>query len=31
MNIVEFFNLICYRRDKIARDKANIERWKKTH
>lgn len=31
MNIVEFFNLISYRRDKLQRQKENIEQWKRTH
>ena len=31
MTAFEFLNIICYRNDKAAREKAEIERWKKTH
>lgn len=31
MNIIEFFNLICYRRDKVQREKDAIEKWKRQH
>lgn len=28
---LEFLNLICYGKDKAAREKAKMEEWKKTH
>lgn len=28
---LEFLNLICYRRDKAAREKAALEQWKLKH
>lgn len=28
---VEFLNILCYRIDRDAKQKADIERWKKTH
>lgn len=31
MTAVEFLNTLAYRKDKDARDKAEIERWKRTH
>ena len=31
MTAFEFLNIICYRKDKEAREKAEIERWKKSH
>jgi hypothetical protein len=31
MSAIEFLNIICYKRDKAARDKEEIEKWKKRH
>ena len=31
MNIVEFLNILCYRRDKREWEKAELEKWKRTH
>ena len=31
MSALEFLNLLCYRKDKAAKEKADIERWKRTH
>lgn len=31
MPVTEFLNILGYRRDKQAREKAEIERWKQTH
>lgn len=31
MTALEFLNLLCYRKDKDARDKAELEKWKRTH
>ena len=31
MSAIEFLNLICYRKDKIAKDKEELEKWKRTH
>ena len=31
MSAIEFLNLICYKKDKIAREKEQIEQWKQTH
>lgn len=31
MNILEFLNVICYIKDKGEKEKADIERWKRTH
>lgn len=31
MNIIEFLNIICYIRDKAEKEKADIEKWKRTH
>lgn len=29
--VIEFLNILCYRKDKIAKEKADLEKWKKTH
>lgn len=29
--VIEFLNVLAYRRDKAARDKAEIEKWQKRH
>lgn len=31
MSAIEFLNIICYKRDKIAKDKEEIEKWKRGH
>lgn len=31
MTAMEFLNILCYRNDKIAREKEEIEKWKRTH
>jgi len=31
MTALEFLNILSYRKDKAAREKAEIEKWKKTH
>ena len=31
MNIIEFFNLLAYRKDKREWEKAEMEQWKRTH
>jgi hypothetical protein len=31
MPAIEFLNVLCYRKDKEAREKEAAERWKKTH
>lgn len=31
MSAIEFLNLICYRNDKIAKDKEELEKWKREH
>lgn len=31
MSAIEFLNIICYRKDKLAKETAEIEKWKKTH
>lgn len=31
MPAVQFLNILAYRRDKDAKEKDAIERWKKTH
>ena len=28
---IEFLNILSYRKDKIAKEKEDIERWKRTH
>lgn len=28
---MEFLNILCYVKDKRAREKEELERWKKTH
>lgn len=28
---LEFLNIIAYRRDKLAKEREDIERWKRTH
>ena len=31
MSAIEFLNIICYRRDKAAKDKEELEKWKREH
>ena len=31
MSVLEFLNIIAYRRDKAEEDKRQIEKWKKTN
>jgi hypothetical protein len=31
MAALEFLNIIAYRKDKLAREKEELEKWKKTH
>lgn len=31
MGAMEFLNVLSYRRDKLAKEKADIEQWKRTH
>lgn len=31
MSVLEFLNIIAYRKDKAEEDKKQIERWKKTN
>lgn len=31
MNVIEFLNVICYIKDKNEKEKADMERWKRTH
>jgi hypothetical protein len=31
MAAIEFLNIICYRRDKAAREREELERWKRSH
>lgn len=31
MTALEFLNILCYRRDKGAEERAQTEKWKKTH
>ena len=31
MDAVEFLSIICYKRDKAAKDKEELEKWKRTH
>lgn len=31
MTIIEFFNLICYNRDKQQHRKEEIDKWKRAH
>ncbi len=31
MTAVEFLNILSYRADKSEKEKADIERWKRTH
>ena len=31
MTAIEFLNILSYRKDKAAKDKEEIERWKRTH
>ena len=29
MNVREFLNILCYAKDKAAKEKAELEKWKK--
>lgn len=31
MPVMEFLNILCYRKDKIEREKREIEQYKRTH
>lgn len=31
MCVIEFLNLLCYRKDKMEKEKMEIEQWKKSH
>jgi hypothetical protein len=31
MGIIEFFNILCYRKDKQEQEKRSLEKWRKTH
>lgn len=31
MPVLQFLNILAYRKDKIAHEKAEIDRWKRTH
>ena len=31
MSVIEFLNLLCYRKDKLEREKRQMEKWRKTH
>lgn len=31
MGAVEFLNLICYKRDKVEKQRQDLEKWKRTH
>jgi len=31
MSAIEFLNIICYRRDKISKEKEDIEKWQRGH
>ena len=31
MNVVEFLNIICYIKDRAAKEKEDIEKWKRGH
>ena len=31
MSAIEFLNIICYKRDKTAKDKEELEKWKREH
>lgn len=31
MPVLEFLNVLSYRRDKAAREQAEIEKWKQSH
>ena len=31
MNVVEFLNIICYIKDRAAKEKEDIEKWKMRH
>jgi hypothetical protein len=31
MDAVEFLSIICYKRDKVAKDKEELEKWKRSH
>lgn len=28
---MEFLNILCYRKDKIAKEKEDMDKWKRTH
>lgn len=31
MTAMEFLNILSYRKDKIAKEKADLDKWKRTH
>lgn len=31
MTALEFLNIIAYRKDKMEKEKEDLEKWKKTH
>lgn len=31
MNVVEFLNVICFIKDKAEKDKADLEKWRRSH